>query len=63
MPPRQVDRLSPDRLTSESIEDKGIAVATFLDKEEAFNNVSIDSLVVAQGRRGVPPKTLPVDQG
>lgn len=44
-----------NRLISKSIEDKEIAMATFLAIERAFNHVSIDSLVGAQSRRRAPP--------
>lgn len=44
-----------NRTISKSIEDKEIALATFMDIEGAFNNATTDSLVNAQARVGVPP--------
>ena len=44
-----------NRLISKSLEDKEIAMATFLDIEGAFNNAATESLIGAQIKRGVPP--------
>lgn len=46
-----------NRLISKSIEDKEIAMATFLDVEGAFNNVSFTSIIDALQRRGIPHLT------
>lgn len=55
-PGRSTDSALDDlnRLLSKSVEDKEIAVVTFLDIEGAFNNATTNSLVEALERRGVP---------